>query len=71
MADLRRGSTSLHSCFQNYKHLSLIHTLSNKAFNGTVLKLALPSLHGGSLEIRLTVSFNKFMSIKEHIFFMI
>ena len=33
----------------------LIHTWSVKAFKGTVVNQALPSLHGGSLEITLTV----------------
>ena len=38
------------------KHWVLIHTWSNKAFEGTVVNRALPSLHGGSLEITLTVT---------------
>ena len=37
------------------KHSYLIHTWSVKAFKGTVVNQALPSLHGGSLEIILTV----------------
>ena len=30
-------------CFQNYKHLYLIHTLSDKVFKGTVVNRALTS----------------------------
>ena len=37
--------------FQNYKHSHLIHTWSGKAFKGTIVNRALPSLHDGSLEI--------------------
>ena len=37
----------------NYKHWYLIHTWSDKAFDGTVVNRA--SLLGGSLEITLTV----------------
>ena len=32
-----------------------IYILSDKAFKGTIVNQALPSLHGGSLEILLTV----------------
>ena len=41
--------------FKNYKHFNSIHTWSDKAFNRTVLNPALSPLHGGSLEITLTV----------------
>ena len=37
------------------KHQCLINTQLDKAFKGTVVNRALPSLHGGSLEITLTV----------------
>ena len=37
------------------KHGYLFNTRSDKAFKGTVVNKALPSLHGGSLEITLTV----------------
>ena len=40
--------------FQNYKHLYLMHSLSAKAFKGTVVNRELPFFHGGSLEITLT-----------------
>jgi len=40
--------------FLNYKHLHLFHT--DKALKTTVENQALGSLHGGSLEIALTVS---------------
>ena len=33
----------------------LIHTWSDKVFKGTVVNRALPSLHGGSLKIIITV----------------
>ena len=33
----------------------LIHNWAERAFKGTVVKRALASLHGGSLEITLTV----------------
>ena len=32
-----------------------IFPLSDKGFKGTLVNLTLPSLHGGSLEIKLTV----------------
>ena len=41
--------------FWNYKHGYLIHTWSDKDFKGSVVNRALPSLHGGSLEIMLTI----------------
>ena len=41
------------------KKLYLIHSLSDKAFKGTVVNRALPSLHGGLLEITLTVPVEK------------
>ena len=41
--------------FAKKPQMKLIHTLSNKAFKGTFVNLALPSLHGGSLETTLTV----------------
>ena len=34
-----------------------MHTLSDKAFNYTIVNPALPSLHDGSLETTLTVPF--------------
>ena len=37
------------------KHWCKINTLSEKAYKGAVLNQALTSLHGGSLEITLTV----------------
>ena len=37
------------------KYLCIIHTLSEKAFKGTVVNQTLPSLHEGSLAILLTV----------------
>ena len=37
--------------------MDIIHTLSDKAFQGTVVNRALPFLHGGSLEYTLTVPF--------------
>ena len=37
----------------------MILTGSEKVFSGTVVNRALSSLHGGSLEITLTVSFSK------------
>ena len=37
------------------KHGYLIITGSDKAFKGTVVNRALPSLYGGSLKIRFTV----------------
>ena len=40
---------------QKPKHGYLIHTWSDKAFKGTVVNQALPSWHGGSLKIPLTV----------------
>ena len=36
------------------KHSYLIQTGSDKAFKGSVVNLALPSLHGGSVKITLT-----------------
>ena len=42
-------------CFPNYKHWYLIHTLSDKAFKGTVVNWALPSLHGN----KTNIPFNK------------
>ena len=40
--------------FKKQKHGYLIYTWSDKAFKGTIVNQALPSLHGGSLEITLT-----------------
>ena len=40
------------------KHGDLINTWSDRAFKGTVVNPALPSLHGGLLEITLTVPLN-------------
>ena len=40
--------------FQNNKHLYLIHPLSD-VFKGTIVIRALLTLHGGPLEITLTV----------------
>ena len=37
------------------KHGYLIYTWSDKAFKGAVVNRTLPFLHGGSLEITLTV----------------
>ena len=47
--------------FRNFKHLYLIHTLSVKAlYNGFCCESGkLLSLHGGSLEITLTVPLNE------------
>ena len=36
---------------KNEKQWYLIHTLSDKAFKGTVVNQTLPSLHGGSFGI--------------------
>ena len=38
------------------KHGYFVHTGSDNALKFTVVTLALPSLHGGSLEIMFTVS---------------
>ena len=38
----------------------LIHSLSDKSFKGTVVNLAVSSLHRGSLEQTLTVPLNVF-----------
>ena len=40
--------------FKETKKVSLIHTWSDKAFHGTVVNRALPSLPGGLFEITLT-----------------
>ena len=40
------------------KHGYLIHTWSDKAFMGTAVKQALPSLHGGSVEIALIAPYD-------------
>ena len=37
------------------KHGYLIHTWSDKAYNGTVVNRTFPSFYGGSLELTLTV----------------
>ena len=42
--------------FLNHIHGYLIQTLSDNAFNGNIVNQALPTLHGGSLEITLTYS---------------
>ena len=39
------------------KHLDLFHTWSNKGLKGSFVNPTLPSLHGGSLEITLTVPY--------------
>jgi len=39
--------------------ICVTHTLSDKAFKGTYINQALPSLHGGSIEITLTVPLNQ------------
>ena len=41
--------------FSINQHWYLKHTWSDKAFKGTVVNRALPSLYGGSVEIALTV----------------
>ena len=40
--------------FKKQKHGYIIHTSSDKDFMGSFVNRALPSLHGGSLEITLT-----------------
>ena len=45
--------------FQTYKHRYLIRTWSEKGFKGTVVNWAMSSLHGGSLEISLTIPLTK------------
>ena len=40
-------------------NIFVTHTLSDKAFKGTFINQALPSLHGGSIEITLTVPLNQ------------
>ena len=40
------------------KNAYLIHTWSDEAFKGTVVNRTMSSLHGGSLEITLTVPIN-------------
>ena len=40
---------------------NIIHTWSDKSFNGSVVNHWLPSLHGGSLKIRLTVPYKIFL----------
>ena len=42
-------------CLKKQKHGYLNHTLSDKAFRSTLVNRALPSLHGWSLKITLTV----------------
>ena len=42
--------------FRIYKHWYQNHAWSDKAFKGTVVHQALSSLHGGSLDVMLTVS---------------
>ena len=46
--------------FPNFKHWYLIKTWSGKAFNGLVVNRVLSSLHGRSLEIKLTVPLIRF-----------
>ena len=46
------------------KHGVLIYTCSDKAFKGTVVNLALPSLHGGLLEIARTVPLKNIVDLK-------
>jgi len=43
--------------FRETKHWYLIHSWSDKAFKDTVVNQVLPSLHGGPIEITLTVPF--------------
>ena len=43
------------------KHWNRIHTWADIAFKGTVVNQALPSFHGWSLEIRLTVPLIKYL----------
>jgi len=49
-----RISTVTNSFNPRKKHLSI----NLQGFNGTVVNRALPSLHGGSLEITLTIPLN-------------
>ena len=44
--------------FPNYKYGYLLHTWSEEAFKGTVVNQTLTSLHGGSIEIPITVPLN-------------
>ena len=46
-------------------------TCSDKAFKGTVVKLALPSFNEGSLKIMLTVPFKKFWTVVSKISFFV
>ena len=46
--------------FQKEKHVTLIYALFDKAFKGTVVNPAFPSLPGVSLEVTLTVPISEF-----------
>ena len=46
------------SSLKKQKHEFLIHALLDNPFKGTVVNRTLPSLHGGSFEITLTVPLN-------------
>ena len=55
----RRKPANGKNSLKKQKKLYLIHSLSDKAFKATVVNRALPSLHGGLLEITLTVPVEK------------
>ena len=46
------------------KYRDMPHACMRKGFEGTVVNQILPSLHGGSLEVRLTVPSTQYTQIK-------
>ena len=53
------NTTTISNQFSKLYTLIHIHTWSDKAFKGTVVNRALPSLSGVSLEITLTIPLRK------------